>query len=596
MLTPGGPDGVTLRQTVSVAPLTTYSFGVDHFASLESNTAISIAVGGNALTRLEAAQTAAEWEHASWEYTTGTDEYSLELSINAAGDTGSARIDNVSLNVAGGENLIANASFEDYAADAQITNESLIMQSGAASIGIAARVQSAQWNVRDVSGADVESGSIEFQNGLGLLPLGELRQGYYSVEFASVEGNLPVQTLTFMVLDEAALAEPDERFGVGTHLDRDYYAGSELPAEQIGFTSARTDMFWSKTELNQGEYSFDPTLDGRIAAFAARGIELLPISAYANKYYDGGVAVSSPEGIAGYANYSNAIATHYGATAIELFNEYNHEPFNKGACGRTGSCYQQLLAPTADKIHSESPGTKVVGPANARQDDPFLTELYQAGGLQYLDAVSFHPYEEGYNSGPEFLIANLEQANARIREFNDGKPKPIWLTELGWSTSLVTESQQAENLIRAEAIALAANVERFFWYDLVNDGLDPVEAENSFGLLHQRSEVLPAFQPKPAAMAQAMMIRKLTGKAFSERDTLSETSYSFAFGEGAESTRVAWATSPVRVSYETQSPVVMTSYLGAVTELKPKKGKVTVDLGLQPVFLDGDLSKGRVVK
>jgi hypothetical protein len=251
----------------------------------------------------------------------------------------------------------------------------------------------------------------------------------------------------------------------------------------------------------------------------------------------------------------------------------------------------QLLAPTADRVHAAGTGVKIVGPANARQDQAFLDELFRLGGLKYLDVVSFHPYEDEYNNGPEFLVSNLQVAHDSIRANNDGVDKPIWLTELGWSTSIVTEQQQANHLVRGEAIAFASNVERFYYYDLINDGNDPNNPFLNFGLFRKSSAEVPAFEPKPAAMAQAVMIRKLAGKAFAERDALAETTYSYAFGEGEGTTRVAWATTPTSVSYATKKPVTVTDQYGTISVLEPEGGQVTIALGEQAVYIDGELSK-----
>ena len=39
--------------------------------------------------------------------------------------------------------------------------------------------------------------------------------------------------------------------------------------------------------------------------------------------------------------------------------------------------------------------------------------------------------------------------------------------------------------MRAETIALSNNVEKYFWYDLVNDQTDPAQHEGNFGLVKQ---------------------------------------------------------------------------------------------------------------
>lgn len=588
-----------LSQVIDVTPSTEYSITAAHRGESTEGASISVAMGSSVPFELTNAAEDSGWKETTWTYTTGPDEEELTVSIHSPSTGNGSRLDGLVVHTSTDEtNLVINGSFEDYSAPASITNETLFMQTGAAYVGLAARVSEFNWSVKDSSGTEIDSGTTQPHGGLGLVPLGELAQGFYTADLASSEPGLPRDSFAFLVLDEPVPAIRDDRFGVGAHLERRYYDGSEKPAESIGFTHARTDTLWSLIEVDQGSYTFDPLLGASFDAFESRGVGILPISIYGNKYYDEGKTASSPAGIEGYANFTAAIQAHYNPDSIEIYNEFNNEHFNKGACGRTAECYMQLLAPTVEKLRAANPETKIVGPANAHKDDAFLTALYQAGGLQYLDAISFHPYDYDYgdNKGAEFLVDSLKQAEDRIKEYNDGQTKPIWITEMGWSSTLVEDDQQqADYLVRSEVISLASGVERFFWYDLVNDHLDPRDHQGSYGLVRQKTEALPTFEPKASSAAQAILIRKIGGKEFNMRDELNQTSYSYAFGTGEGTTRVAWSTSPVTVSYATKAPVTVTTQYGEVSVLKPVDGVITIDLGEQTVYLDGVLGEATIV-
>jgi hypothetical protein len=418
------------------------------------------------------------------------------------------------------------------------------------------------------------------------------------VSVSPTDGSAPAISSAFMVLDEPTIpiAERDQRFGVGTHIGEPYYVGSESVGAQIGFAHARTDARWSHIEKAKGEYAYPQVLTDGVHDFEAAGMDMLPIVGYGNKFHDAG-APSTPEGIAAYADFASNVVGNFDAKAIEVFNEFNNPLLNKGACGVTPACYMPILTTTADRIRAEYPGIPIVGPANAHKDDAFLTGLYELGGLDYLDAVSFHPYDYDYdkNKGAEFLVDSLKQAQDRIKEYNDGESKPIWITELGWTSTLVeSDNQQADYLVRSEVISLASGVERFYWYDLVNDHLHPLDHEGNFGMVRQQTEQVPAFEPKLSAMAQSMLIRKLGGKNFATRDDLDATTYSYAFGTGKATTRVAWSTTPVSVSYATKEPVTVTTQYGEVSVIKPTKGKITIELGEQTLYIDGTLGAARI--
>lgn len=592
----GAATGI-ITQTIGVAPNTEYSVSAAYGGD---GAGVAVRAGLAEPRALDPAASTTEWSETVWSYTTAADETSMLISVDALAPLNGARLDGLTVRAMSDQtNLLQNGSFDEYSAPTQVTNDTLIMQTGAAYVGVSARVGEVSWDVVDDTGAPVSTGTIENASGLGLIQLGELEQGFYTINLASAEPGLPRDSFAFMVLDEPVSEVRDDRFGAHIHVQRPYYLGAEEVAQQLGLTHTRTDAYWSHTEHEKGVYEFPAEIDPIYEAYAARGITVLPISIYGNPNYDGGLTASSPEGIEAYSKYTSAVVGHYGVEAIEVYNEYNHEPFNNSACGRTAACYMQLLVPTAERIRSEHPGTLILGPATAHKDDKFLTELYQLGGLDYLDAITFHPYDYDYdqNKGAEFLVESLKQAQDRIKEHNNGQEKPIWLSEMGWTSTLVeSDQQQADYLVRSEVIALASNVVRFYWYDLVNDHLNPADHQGSYGMVRQKTPELPVFEPKHSASAQAILTRKIGGKAFSSRDELNATTYSYAFGEGDDTTRVAWATKPVSVKYATTTPVTITDQYGRVSVLEPVKGGVTIELGEQTVYLDGDLGEVTVTK
>ncbi|WP_233279372.1 glycosyl hydrolase [Microterricola pindariensis] len=521
--------------------------------------------------------------------------------MTANAESGSIRVDSARAISPDGADLVQNGSFEQYEAARQLTNTSLVMPTHQAMLGVAWQAPLLAWSIEDHTGAQLKSGEVSPAGGISVLPLGDLSQGFYSATIADPAGTAEPISTTFMVLDKDLTKRDsvDDRFGVMIHVDRDYYSQSGAIAAQLGFGTVRTDVRWAHVETTQGQYDFPENLNSGIHDLESNRLDVLPVSAFRNPFYDNNRVPSSDEALAAYASYTDALIAQYGVNAVEIFNEFNNPPVNNSACGPTPECYMQLLRANANRVHESHPGTLVVGPANAHKDDAFLTSLYQQGALDYLDVVSFHPYDYDYgdNKGAEFLVESLNQAHDRIKEYNNGESKPIWLTELGWSSTLVkTDELQADYLVRAQAISLGNGVERFYWYDLVNDHLNFLDHEGNFGLVRRASDTVPTFQPKLAAMAQAILVSKIGGKTYSAQDELNAVSYSYAFGSGESTTRVAWATSPTTVSFAAKSAVTLTDQYGAVSQLEPVKGKITVTLDGQTVYLDGTLGPAEVVE
>lgn len=595
--TPGAVASV-IEQKAAVQPGASMDFSVWVRTGAEKPAA-SIALEGAEPSVIAIPATSGKWEKLTSPIIIGSDASTVTFRVTTQGAVVGLGVDGVELKDDAGATILMNASFEDYSAASQLTNESLIMNTNEAYLGVSWRSSNITWALLDSAGATLDEGAAVPANGLTLLKFGELEQGFYSVSLTMAETPNEPLRVAFMVLDPEDAATSgvlDKRFGVMIHPSSAWYSGSEVVAEALGLGAFRFATGWERDEPTEGVFDFANATEPIVKAFASRGLAPLALSGFQNHFYDENRTPSTPGGIEGFARYSSALVGHYGADSVEVWNEFNHPPFNNGRCGMTAACYMELLAPTADKVRAEHPGTLVVGPANARQDDAFLTELYKAGGLNYLDVISFHPYEEGYNAGAEFLVGNLKQAEDRIREYNNGQTKPIWITEMGWSTTLVSEAQQANNLVRAEAIAFASNVERFYWYDLVNDANHPEIAEGNFGLVRQRTDIVPSFEPKPAAMSQAVLARKLASKTFSTRDELDAASYSFVFGDGKNTTRVVWATSPTTVSYATSAPITVTTELGTVSTIEPTDGVVTIALNNDHTYyLDGELSEATVL-
>ena len=577
-----------LTQTIPVDSGTTYEFSVwvkwPTSNSESDPVALTLGEGGPKVVEFPAGT--AEWTQVEWSYKTGAGQVSLPISLDATGVTVGLMLDQFEMVAEGSSNnLLANPSFEESTpVSNQITNETLLLTSGSAGINVVWNAASVEWTVSDQAGTAVRSGAGSFVGGNYRIALDDLPQGYYQLRFTP-SGESSVNT-AISILDPTPDGSliTDERFGVGAHVEESQYDDSATTAASVGVSSVRNDAYWNLTEKTAGQYAFPAVYDVSFAQMKDAGLAPLAISNGANNLYDSGKIPTSAAGIQAYANYTAALADHYDLQSVEIFNELNGQRFNDGVCGVGADCYFPLLKAAYEKVKAVSPETLVLGPANGNQDDPFLTELYRIGGLSYLDAVTYHPYV----AVPELLIPDIQGAQARIREYNNGESKPIWLTEFGWTASGGTdEATQANYLVRAEVIALANGVERVFWYDLVNDAID-ASHEGNFGLFRRESASVP-FEPKPAAMAQALLIRKIHEKQFVSMDAIAN-GYSYVYGTGQGATRVAWSTSGAQATYATTGPVTVTTAMGAATVVEPVDGLVTVQLGEEPVYVEGPVT------
>ncbi|MDP9025971.1 MAG: glycosyl hydrolase, partial [Actinomycetota bacterium] len=578
------PASVTPRQAlvtpVAMVPNTDYTVSawVDSGANKLSTSVIALGA-----TTFAVPVTHSKWTKISFNVPSASST-TASLTISTSGPTGAVLLDGIEVAPSTGDaNLVANGSFENYSSPTRITSNSLVLASGSAKVQVVAFGNTVSWSLLDESGVRAATGTGPIAAGKGDIDLSKMKQGYYTLSLHPTGSVHSAVSAPIIILDKVARGRKavDVRFGIGVRMVASYNDGSEPLIAQLGFGAVRDDAYWPYVEAAPGSYAYPNFYEKAYAVYAKEGVQVLPIPDYANKLYDHGLTPSSPQGLAAYANFANAFVGHFSVPSVEIYNEPNG--FSNGTCGTTPQCYVPLLKAAFEKIKSDHPNTLVVGPAIAFQDNTWLENFYKDGGLNYLDAVSIHPY--GLQGAPEYLTKDLPLAAANIAKYSHGQSKPIWITELGYSTNTIgnglSERTQASYLVRAEILSLSNGAQRFYAYNLVNDGLDPTDHQLNFGIFRSPTADVAAFTPKPSALTQAIAIREVSGKSYSRADSVGNTAFSYVYGSGANSTRVAWATTPktpTTVEYSTVKPVTLVTEYGKKSTLVPVNGKVTVQL------------------
>jgi hypothetical protein len=177
--------------------------------------------------------------------------------------------------------------------------------------------------------------------------------------------------------------------------------------------------------------------------------------------------------------------------------------------------YATLLRAAAGTIRRR-PGRQVVLAASARYR--YLERVVDAAGWDAFDILAAHPYIGSPNpyvfkNAPDPGLRSPErgyQADGDVAKLvafvsRRGGNKPIWLTEIGWSTAPMgsgsyaagSEELQANYLVRGmvQTLAAGAAVERVFWYNWNNNGPDRGAMEDNFGLVDAWSTPKPAAPP-----------------------------------------------------------------------------------------------------
>ncbi len=295
-------------------------------------------------------------------------------------------------------------------------------------------------------------------------------------------------------------------FGVNIHFTKQI-PGELAMIQRAGFTWVRMDFHWAAIEREKGKYDFS-AYDGLVADLEKNGLKAYFIFDYGNHNYDKGESPFTDEGRAAFARWAAASVNHFAGRGYiwETWNEPNIG-FWKPTPNVTN--YAALALATAKAVREAAPGEALVGPATSLIDFKFIEPCFQAGLLNFWDAVSVHPYRQ---QAPGNVTNEYTKLRAMIAKYAPpGRVIPILAGEWGYSAAWKNydEAKQAERVTQEFTVNRAEKIPVTIWYDWHDDGTDPKEPEHHFGLVsHAKTgDEKQPYKPKPAYEAAMKFLR-----------------------------------------------------------------------------------------
>lgn len=461
-----------------------------------------------------------------------------------------------------------------------------------------------QWTVKNSLNETVKQGTAEPSGGTALFTVNQsLKTGYYTLTFEAA-GNDPT-TASFGVTGP----EPSKN---------NYYSAQTLSAhttsfwradmaritpmlKSLGFSARRDSAYWDEFEQSQGNYVTTPAVQGILDIDQQNDVSLFWTAGRANPLYDNGLVVSTPEGILAYAKYIDAFLTqHPQIKQVEMLNEYNGN--SNSACGATATCYVAIAQGVYEYVKPLHPDVTIVAGGMAGYSQSWWNEYFAAGGNDYADAFSYHPYNLATYRINEVATAltNLVKAN------NNGVAKPIYMSEIGWSITntttgnaakVSTEEQQADRLIYSY-VAPQANPEiaSVNWYNAINYG-STSNGEYDFGIFYRPTTNIRGYQPKKAAIAFYQMRKQLDGYTFDHIELIAPTVRSYFFtNDAGDVQQVLWrtdtfwtmdeGTTPATISTSAKKYTTVTNVAGmTVSSFDTDVTNFAEDVSLSPLFI-----------
>lgn len=471
-------------------------------------------------------------------------------------------------------------------------------------LGFSTDAATVGWTVRDAAGTEVAKGSAAAGSLNGQIPLSISTPGWYQADLVATaaDGSVTNGGTDFSVLTPYDFStSTDTRIGVASALG---FSGTAFPGleavplmAKAGISTARDEAFWASAETTPGVIQFPQKVKDYKAALDANNVDFLNILDYGNPIYYPDEAPSTDDQRAAFTRYAVAAVDQFGTahTTYELWNEWNWRDLD-GAAGGTADSYVALLKTVSPAIRAKHPDVKLTGPSLAVISDwqAWFTRFADLGGLDYVDAVTIHPYVQP--NDPETSVALVNTIRSIMTAH--GSSKPIYITEQGWATGTssqaVSEPVQARDLVRGELLAFGNGVARYSSYNFMDSGNDPANMEHRFGMVRHKLDPRGALVPKPSYVATAVLARQIDQLPLIGQTRFGTNGYDVAFNAGGgQSVHAVWSTTPglVSVAAPAGSAVRVTDLYGVVNTLTADQGgHVWVTTGPDPVYLRGAIS------
>lgn len=272
------------------------------------------------------------------------------------------------------------------------------------------------------------------------------------------------------------------------HPNWDSWAVEAANLRAAGINWIRFDLWWGVVEPEKDK--FDWTYTDQMAKFYRENhINALPILCYGSAWYK--KPPDNDEERARYANYVYHVVSRYknDFKVWEIWNEPNIPSLWKNP---NVEHYTKLMIEAYKAAKKADPDCVVLGAAANGADMTWIKGIHDQGGWDYCDAISVHPYTMGGDPIQMRLDKILRVLNGYIA--STGKPKPLWITEMGWGTGRQSDyNEQAIDLTQSYIIAQANGVEKLFWFCATN--------YDNWGIVF----ILNPLEPKPSYSAYKLM-------------------------------------------------------------------------------------------
>src|SRR5215218_5954110 len=322
----------------------------------------------------------------------------------------------------------------------------------------------------------------------------------------------------------AAVAAPVQAVETGVNETLHQRVPTGAKASALRADWVRLWASWNALEEHRGvltEHNLAP-LRAHVNDLKGRGSKVLVVVHLSPPWASGGQGgPAPPTDPATFGSFMGRIAAAVpGVDAWELWNEPDSPAFFAG--GPDPAKYAAMLRAAYPAIKAAQPGDAVVTGGMVANNMDFVSALYDHGAQGNFDAVGVHTDTACLTNGPNayyrdergrvgrYTFTGYREVHQVMADHGDGA-KPIWLTEIGWSTQStrknscnigasagrkpigVSKRKQAR-LLRAAYRCIAADpyVGVAFWFGMQDIPGRFTPHARGFGLYTRKGKAKPA--------------------------------------------------------------------------------------------------------
>jgi hypothetical protein len=273
--------------------------------------------------------------------------------------------------------------------------------------------------------------------------------------------------------------------------------------KDVGFSFVRTDLFWEQVQTNGVSPWHFAAFDILIDRLASRQLGALFILGNKHYFYSDNHPPVTDLQRALFGQYVYESAKHYRNASVrfEVWNEEDGEP--NWHLLSPPPVYRRLLQVAISAAHEANPHVVMAtgGVIGVNRDFIHAVGDILTAHQPGPDAVGVHPYRQ---NNPESALADYAALRQDLSAYQ--KPPAIWVTEWSYPSygfnyvddinnghAPLARERQANYAVRCLLVDWIAQIPLSVYYDMRDDGPDPMNREHNFGLLDSNNVPLPAY-------------------------------------------------------------------------------------------------------